>query len=196
LFLDLDISLLLKDCWVPISRDENGVVVCVDDPSNPEKTERIKTALQTKKIIFTVGIKEDIVAFINQSFDQKEIFKLVSAALAGERPIDVARIVDIMLSEAHRKGASDIHIESSEIPEDDRVLFCMDGEYLEYMTVPEDVAGEIVQRIKSMAKLDVEDYILPKIGFIKFQRDDLPEIRMTAITRPNNGLREVVDLKF
>jgi hypothetical protein len=64
------------------------------------------------------------------------------------------------------------------------------------MTVPEDVAGEIVKRIKSMAKLDVEDYILPKIGFIKFQRDDLPEIRMTAITRPNEGLREVVDLRF
>ena len=64
------------------------------------------------------------------------------------------------------------------------------------MRVPEDVAGEIVMRIKSMAKLDAEDFTLPKIGFIKFQRDDLPEFRMTTITRPHDGLREVIDLRF
>ena len=101
-----------------------------------------------------------------------------------------------MLSEAYRKGATDIHFESSEIPENDRVLFCMDGEYLEYMTVPEDIAGEIVKRIKSMANLDAEDHSLPKIGFIKFQRDELPEFRMTVIALPNNGLREVVELRY
>jgi type II secretory ATPase GspE/PulE/Tfp pilus assembly ATPase PilB-like protein len=196
ILLDLDTQQLLKDCWIPISWDENGVVVLVDDPSNPEKTELIKTALQTKKAIFTVGIKEDIETFINQSADPIEIFKLVSAAEAGDRPIDVPRIVDIMLSEAYRKGATDIHFESSGMPENDRVLFCMDGEYLEYMTVPEDVAGEIVKRIKSMANLDAENHTLPKIGFVRFHRDNLPEFRMTAITRPNNGLREVVDLRF
>jgi hypothetical protein len=85
-FLDLDLSLLLKDSWVPISWNENGVVVLVDNPSNPKKRELIKTALQTKKAIFAVGIKEGIKKFINQSIDQKEIFKLVSAAEAGERP--------------------------------------------------------------------------------------------------------------
>jgi type II secretory ATPase GspE/PulE/Tfp pilus assembly ATPase PilB-like protein len=194
ILLDRDTSQLLKDCWVPISWNENGVVVLADDPSDSAKRELIKTALQTKKVIFAVGIKEDIEAFINQSADQIEIIKLVSAA--GERPLDVTRIVDIMLSESYRKGATDIHFESSEIPENDRVLFCMGGEYLEYMTVPEDIAGKIVKRIKSMANLNVEDYTLPKIGFIKFQRDDLPEFRITAITRPNYGLREVVDLKF
>jgi type II secretory ATPase GspE/PulE/Tfp pilus assembly ATPase PilB-like protein len=190
------LSLLLKDCWVPINWDENGIVVLVDDPSDSEKREIIEAALQTKMIIFAVGIKEDIEAFINQSAGQIERFKLVSAEEAGERPIDVTRIVDIMLSEAYRKGASDIHFESSRIPENDRVLFCMDGEYLEYMAVPDDVAGEIVERIKSVANLDVDDHTLPKIGFIEFQRDDLPEFRITLITRPNNGLREVVDLKF
>ena len=140
----------------------------VDDPSNPEKSELIKTALQTKKIIFAVGIKEDIEAFINQSTDQIEIFKLVSAIL----------------------------FESSKIPESNRVLFCMEGEYMEYITVPEDIAGEIVKRIKSMANLDVEDSSLPKIGFIKFQWDDSPEFRITVIIYPNDGLREVVDLKI
>ena len=63
-----------------------------------KKTELIKTALQTKKVIFAVGIKEDIEAIINQAADLIEIFKLVSAAEAGERPIDVIRIVEIMLS--------------------------------------------------------------------------------------------------
>ena len=72
----------------------------------------------------------------------------------------------------------------------------MGGEFLEYVRVSGDIASEIVMRTKSMANLDAEDYTLPKIGFIKFQRDELPEFRMTTITRPHNGLRKIVDLRF
>jgi len=195
-FKDLHLSLLLKDCWFPLSWDENGIIVLVNDPSNPGKREIIKEALQTKKIIYAVGIKEDIETFINQSVEPLEICDLVSAAEAGERPIDVKKIVDIMFSEAYKKGASAIHFESSEIPENSRVLFSIDGEYLEYMTVPGDVANDIVKRIKSMANLDAEDARLSKIGHIKFQRDGLPEFRITVTTFPNEGLREVVDLRI
>ena len=124
------------------------------------------------------------------------MLNLVLALYAGKRPGDILRALNIMLSEACRKGASDIHFESSEIPKNDRVLFCIYGEYLEYMIVPSDVADEIFKRIKSMANIDVRDYTPPKIGFKKFQRDDLPEFWITAITRTNNDLRENVDLKF
>jgi len=101
-----------------------------------------------------------------------------------------------MLSEAYRQGASDIYFESLELTEKDRVLFCMDGEYREYMRVPKDVATDIVKRIKSMANLDVDDSSLSKIGHIKFQRDNLPEFRITITTCPTEGLREVVALKI
>lgn len=37
LFTDLDRSNLLDDCWVPLSWDENGVVVLVDDPLETER---------------------------------------------------------------------------------------------------------------------------------------------------------------
>jgi len=37
LFTDLDRSNLFDDCWVPLSWDENGVVVLVDDPLETER---------------------------------------------------------------------------------------------------------------------------------------------------------------
>ena len=49
ILLDLDLSQLLKDCWVPISWDENGVVVLVDDPSNPEKNGTYQNSASDEK---------------------------------------------------------------------------------------------------------------------------------------------------
>ena len=95
LFLDLNKSKLLNESWVPLSCDENGVEVLVDDPSDTEKKAIIKATLITIGITFAVGIKEDIQYFINQFFDQIEIYDLVSAARSGERPIGVKKIVDI-----------------------------------------------------------------------------------------------------
>ena len=196
LFTTLNRSRLLNECWVPLSCDENRIVVLVDDPSDTKKIAIIKDALQTDGINFAVGIKEDVEAFINQFFDQIEIFDLVSAAEAGKRPIEVAEIVDIMFSEAYRQGASDIHFESLESVKKKRILFWMDGEYREYMTVPDDVATDILKRIKSMANLDVDDRRLSKIAYIKFRRDNLPEFRLTITTCPTENLREAVFLKI
>lgn len=52
LFTGLDKSILLEGCWVPLSWDEKGVVVLVDDPSDIDKQTIIKTELKTEWIIF------------------------------------------------------------------------------------------------------------------------------------------------
>ena len=70
LFTTLNRGRLLNDGWVPLSCDENAIIVLVDDPSDVKKMAIIKDALQTDGINFAVGIKEDIEAFINQFFDQ------------------------------------------------------------------------------------------------------------------------------
>ena len=164
LFIDLDRSNLLDDCWVPLSWDENGIVVLVDDPSDTEKQAAIQTSLKTKKIIFAFGIKEDIEAFINRSFSDLEMHDFLSKAMAGEGPIDVPKLVDIIITEAYTRSVFDIYFESSALSGKNRVLFWMDGVYREYMTLPEVVAYDVVKRIKSMANLDVKDRELAKVG--------------------------------
>ena len=129
LFTDLDRSNLLDDCWVPLSWDENGIVVLVDDPLDLEKQAIVKTALKTKKIIFATGVKEDIEAFINRSFSDLEMHDFLSKAMSGEGPIDVPKLVDFIIAKAYSHSASDIYFESSAVSGENRVLFWLDGVY-------------------------------------------------------------------
>ena len=169
---------------VPLSWDENGVVVLVDDPSDMKKRAAIKAALKTEWVIFASGIKEDIEAFIKKSLSRLEIDDFLSKAISGEQPIDVPKLVDIIFTEAYTRSVFDIYFESSALSGKNRVLFWMDGVYREYMTVPEVVAYDVVKRIKSMANLDVCDSELAKIGHLKFYGHDVPEVQITVTTYP------------
>lgn len=142
---------------------------------------------------FRTGIKEEIEAFINRSFRQLEIDDFLSKAVSGEAPIDVAKLVDIIISEAYTKGATDICFESSAVSGKNRVLFWMDGVYREYMTLQEAVAFDVVKKIKSMANLDVRDRELAKVRHLIFKSHDFPEIKISVATYPIDGLwRDVV----
>ena len=196
LFTGLKKSTLLEGCWVPLSWDEKGIVVLVDDLSDMEKRAIIKTVLKTEWIIFATGIKEHIEAFISRSFSQLEIDEFLSKAVSGDEPIDVMKLVDIIITEAYTRGATDIYFESSAVSGNNRVLFWMDGGYLEYMTVTEAVAFDVVKRIKSMAKLDATDRELAKVGHMIFKNHDVPEIKIPVTTYPIDGLWEDVVLNI
>ncbi len=182
LFVGLDKSVLIDGTWVPLSWDEKGIKVIVDDPSNPEKRAAIKNVLKTEWVIFTAGVKEDIEACINRSFSQLKIDDFFSRAMSGKEPIDAAKLVDILISEAHTKGASDIFFESPAVSGQNRVLFWMDGVYREYMTLTEVVAYDVVKRIKSMANLDTSDRELAKVGQLIFKNHEAPEIKISVNT--------------
>lgn len=72
LISNLKKSFLLQSLWVPLAGDKGGVEVLIDDPRNLSKTDYIGALLKTKKIKLSVGIKEDIEAFINHFFDHNK----------------------------------------------------------------------------------------------------------------------------
>jgi len=180
IFTDLDKSVLLEGCWVPLSWDENGIVVLMDDPLDEEKRAAVKTELRTKWVIFKAGTKKDIEAFINRAFNELEIDDFLTAIVWDKKPIDSTGIVDIIIGEAFIKGASEVLFESIASAEKGCVWFLMESVWREYMTVPDDTANEIMDRIKSMAHFDIANNDLPKIGRVKFKRDGLPEFFITA----------------
>lgn len=196
IFTDLDKSVLLEGCWVPLSWDENGIVVLIDDPRDEAKKTAVRAELRTEWVIFKLGTREDIEAFINQAFHQLEIDDLLWELITDTKPLDEISLVDIIISEAYLKDASEVLLESIPSSEKGCVWFLMDGEFREYMTVPDDVADTIIRQIKSMADLDVEDSRLPKIGHIEFKRDGLPEFKVTVTTNPAGGPGERIVLKI
>ena len=81
---------------------------------------------------------------------------------ADEAPI--VKLVNLILTDAVKKGASDIHVEPYE--KEYRVRFRVDGILQTMMSPPMKLKDAITSRIKIMAKLDISEKRLPQDGRI------------------------------
>ncbi len=79
----------------------------------------------------------------------------------------VVRLVNIMLTDAVKRGASDIHVEPYE--KSYRVRYRIDGLLREVMNPPQRLKDAITSRIKVLAKLDIAERRLPQDGRIKLK---------------------------
>ncbi|MBI5495476.1 MAG: type IV-A pilus assembly ATPase PilB [Deltaproteobacteria bacterium] len=84
---------------------------------------------------------------------------------AGDAP--VVKLVNLILVEAIKKKASDIHVEPYE--KDFRVRYRIDGMLYEVMKPPIKLKNSIVARMKVMADLDIAERRLPQDGRIKLK---------------------------
>src|SRR5204863_1374436 len=82
--------------------------------------------------------------------------------VADEAPI--VKLVNIILTDAVKRGASDIHIEPYE--KEFRVRFRIDGVLQSIMSPPVKLKDAITSRVKIMAKLDISEKRLPQDGRI------------------------------
>jgi len=210
LISNLKKSFLLHDLWVPITWGKEGVEILVDDPRNLNKTDHIKALIKTKKVQFTVGIKEDIEAFIRNFFDRKRLVQPEHEAVEefdiipdisfeedeeefedddelDEASGQVVKLVDQVLVSAYRKNTSDIHIEPSPLTKATTIRFRMDGVCKEYIQVPNSMARGILSRLKIMASLDIAERRLPQDGKIKFKRKGVPTFELRLATLPTAG---------
>src|SRR5690606_26385906 len=84
--------------------------------------------------------------------------------LAGDDDAPIIRLINAILSQAVREGASDIHLE----PFEDRVSvrFRVDGVLNEVLSPKAELAPVLVSRLKVMARLDIAEKRLPQDGRI------------------------------
>ena len=94
--------------------------------------------------------------------DQEDIDLSELEKAADEAPI--VKLVNIILTDAVKRGASDIHIEPYE--KEYRVRFRIDGVLQHIMSPPMKLKDSITSRIKIMAKMDISEKRLPQDGRI------------------------------
>ena len=82
--------------------------------------------------------------------------------------VPVVRLVNSILLDAVRRGASDIHLDPGETSF--RVRFRVDGILHEVMTPPKRVEPAVVSRVKIMASLDIAERRMPQDGRIKLRQ--------------------------
>jgi type IV pilus assembly protein PilB len=97
--------------------------------------------------------------------DNEEIDLTTLSRLSEDAP--VVRLVNVLLVDALRRGASDIHIEPYE--KELRIRFRIDGVLYDIMHPPLKLRDALISRVKIMAKLDISEKRLPQDGRIKIK---------------------------
>ena len=171
---------------VPVSRTGNSLIVAMADPTNLHAIDDLKF-LTSYNIEPVIASETAIIATIEKyynagpsydevmaGFDEQEIdftgeeedMNLLELEKASE-DAPVVRLVNMILLNAIKKGASDIHIEPYE--KKLRVRLRVDGVLLEEMTPPLKLKNAIVSRLKIMSQLDIAERRLPQDGRIKLK---------------------------
>ena len=99
-------------------------------------------------------------------FEENEEIDLSSLTRMSE-DAPVVRLVNVLLVDALRRGASDIHVEPYE--KELRIRFRIDGVLYDVMHPPLKMRDALISRIKIMAKLDISEKRLPQDGRIKIR---------------------------
>ena len=172
---------------IPINRTGSVLTVAMADPSNIFAIDDIKfmTGFKVEPVVAaetsiknainkyydSTGMVEDIM----KNFDDKDVEALkegddsVNVAELGKAAEDapVVKLVNLILTDAIKKGASDIHIEPYE--KTFRVRYRIDGVLYDVMQPPTRLKAAITSRVKIMSQLDIAERRLPQDGRIKIK---------------------------
>ncbi|MGH9402477.1 MAG: type IV-A pilus assembly ATPase PilB [Terriglobia bacterium] len=183
----------LKHHVLPLLRTGASLTLAVSDPANVFALDDVKflTWLNIEPVLAPeASIDSAIKSYFGNVADverQKEIDDLVSfldEGSAGSVELDdsseemlnladmeraseeapVIRLVNYVLGDAVRRGASDIHMEPYE--KEYRIRYRIDGLLQVVMTPPLKLRDAIISRVKIMAKLDIAEKRLPQDGRI------------------------------
>ena len=127
-----------------------------------EWEDRLKTEQSVGAVDKLIGELEDLSLDV---IGQEEINLADLERASEEAP--VVKLVNHILLDAMRRGASDIHIEPYE--KDYRVRYRIDGVLYDTMRPPSKLKNAVCSRVKIMANLDIAERRLPQDGRIKVQ---------------------------
>jgi len=172
---------------IPVSRAGNSLVVAMADPTNLNAIDDLKflTGFNIEPVIasetaiaaavekyYNIGpsYEEVLAGFeeteIDFTGDEEGDINLLELEKASE-DAPVVKLVNMILLNAIKKGASDIHVEPYE--KKLRVRYRIDGVLQEEMNPPLKLKAALSSRLKIMSSLDIAERRLPQDGRIKLK---------------------------
>jgi type IV pilus assembly protein PilB len=189
--MDLDVRIIsmipepfaVENKVVAIREDGDYIIVAMSDPENLSIIDNLKKILSKNirpvlagdttlhdiiekyyKSIRTTSQVEDAVGgfdFVAVDDDENEI-SISSASSDAEAPI--VKLVNLIINEAIKAGATDIHIEP--LSKHTRIRYRVDGALREVMNPPIGMHMGVISLIKVMSKLNIAERRLPQDGHI------------------------------
>ncbi|MFN7086641.1 MAG: ATPase, T2SS/T4P/T4SS family [Burkholderiales bacterium] len=193
---------------MPLCRMESSLIVAMENPMSWEllDTLRFHSGMTIEPVL---ALADDIAAAIDahygsgrQETNIKELISELEHDNDNEEPPDeqihesdsaLVRLVNKMIVDAFRQGASDIHVETRPGRKNTHIRFRRDGTLVPYLEIPANFRKALVSRIKIMSHLDISQRRKPQDGKIEFKNFGPLGIELRVATIPTaNGLEDIV----
>ena len=182
-------ALARKHTLMPVFKIGETLTVAMDDPLNFFGIDelRLKTKCEIKSVVAdTSSIRQAIDQYYGAAGTIAEVAQAIQEAAlpkkdeeaAGEAPI--IRLVNLLIMQAVKEGASDIHLE----PGDGvlRTRFRVDGVLREVNGPPAHLHSAVVSRIKVLAQMDIAEKRKPQDGRFQLKMEGKGiDLRVSAV---------------
>ena len=188
-----------KHTLLAIGDDGHAVTIATSNPFDQWALESVERVTQ-KPLALVIASKSDIQRLITEFYGFRGSVKRAEQKLSEsvdlgnleqfvrmktEREIEssdqhVVHAVEYMLNYAFQQRASDIHVEPKR--SESSIRFRIDGSLHEVNRLPKVVHGAVINRIKTLSRLDIGEKRRPQDGRIKTEFDNKPvEIRVSTL---------------
>ena len=185
---DISVQYFKRMGFLPLNIQDGRLVVAISDPLNFHAAEDMLKFFNCSSISYVLCPRSEIESAVNLLYDHggEDAEKMVKDLADYETDMDtfrelheledlmevtheapIIRLVNMILTQALRKNASDIHIEPYE--KEIKVRFRIDGVLYEMFSIPKRFQAHIVSRLKVMANLDIAEKRIPQDGRIKIK---------------------------
>lgn len=195
--------------WLPLEEAPEGLVILTTDPEQVRASRVAHNVFPKSRLVIRVTTREEFALTVDQFFeptlDAGSVSDLLSDLREDEQESSIAddvsaaadnelvKLVNRIIIDAYRQGASDIHIEPRPGKEKTLIRFRRDGTLVPYIKVPASYRNPMVTRIKIMCDLDISERRRPQDGKIKFRKFAPLDIELRVATVPTaGGLEDVV----
>ncbi|MQY80955.1 MAG: hypothetical protein GH158_01745 [Dehalococcoidia bacterium] len=171
---------------IPVEEKDGALVIAMEDPKDIEAIEDL-AAITMKRIEPVIGTAQDIQEMSDLNYriggELEEQLSQIPTRYRGGAGLKEARVspeaiaqapvvraIDLLIKQAVRDRASDVHVE----PQEDRlrVRYRIDGILSEVMALPLSVHAPLLSRVKIMASLNIAERRRPQDGQITFDMGD------------------------
>ena len=196
---------------IPVAFGETGLVVAVGNPLDIDTMDSLSFLLQRELELVCTSprkIREALIKYYGTADEAADVIQKkigedidlglefgdgAEAAALDEADAPIVRLVSMLLIEAHRAGASDIHLEP--LDKKFRVRFRIDGVLQEMQAPPKRLQSAILSRLKIMTgSMSIAEKRLPQDGRIQVKIKKKPlDLRVSTIPT-NHGETMVMRL--
>ena len=196
---EIPIQFLRKHRMVPVITS-SGAEFAINDPLLFQSLDDLRLLTGLKEAEVVLAPYGSILAFINFAYDMSrdsaeqviedmhgdETSQILSEIeqtgdlLEDTSDAPVVKLVNLMLSQAVKARASDIHIEHSQ--HSLKIRYRVDGLLYDMLSPPKHIQSALISRIKIMAKMNIAEKRLPQDGRIAIRiADKNIDIRVSTI---------------